>query len=768
MSKKYIVIVESPGKSKTIQEYLGQDYEILACLGHIRDLPKNQLGIELEKEAYNQYDVIPDKKDIVKLLKKKCSTAEHIYIATDPDREGEAIAWHLDEVLDVDASKTSRVVFNEITKSAVINAINNPRKIDMNLVNAQQARRSLDRIVGFELSPVLWRKIRTGLSAGRVQSVAVKLIVEREREIREFNSTSYFKLTADFLVNDIEVKAEIKEKIETKKEAQSILDECKKSKLVLNSITSKIIERKPGAPFTTSTLQQQAFQKFNFSVKKTMSVAQRLYEAGHITYMRTDSASISEEFHPHIEHFVNSQFGSNYYKKTIYKTKSSSAQEAHEAVRPTTLANEVVSDDTDQQKLYSLIRSQTIASQMAAAKIKTLHTIFMESILIPNTNRSFQAEGDVIEFDGFLRVIHSDQKKALPQLNDNDPVNIETIKATEKFTRPPSRYTEAKLVKTLEELEIGRPSTYAPTITTITKRGYVSKDILEGEERKFTVMALSNNTIDEHIDSEITGAESNKLIPKDIGFLVNDFLVDQFENILDYKFTANLENEFDHIALGKKNWHKMVTTFYQGFHKEILDVKENAARVSGERLLGQDPKTNKNVYVRMGRFGPIAQLGEPTSETQETKPTFAGLKPNQSLDTITLTEALELFKLPRIIGQYENETVTAAVGRFGPYLKYKNLFVSLKKIDPLKIELDEAITLIEEKIENEKNKFIHIFKHEKDEIQVLNGPYGPYIKAGKRNVKIPKGVEPKSLTLEKCLEIINTKSKNTKNKKTKK
>ncbi|MGD9930831.1 MAG: type I DNA topoisomerase [Mangrovibacterium sp.] len=760
-----LVIVESPAKAKTIEKFLGKDFLVTSSMGHIRDLEKKDFGIDLQNNYEPKYIVSPDKKKIVTDLKKLAKEAKTVWIASDEDREGEAIAWHLKEVLKLEPAKTRRIVFHEITKDAILEAIKNPRPIDDNLVNAQQARRVLDRIVGFEVSPVLWKKVKPSLSAGRVQSVAVRLIVEREREIINFESTSGFRVTAVFLVpgangNAVELKAELNKRFETRDEARQFLEKCKTAEFAIGDIVKKPSRRSPAAPFTTSTLQQEASRKLGYSVSQTMSIAQRLYESGKITYMRTDSVNLSSLALNTAKSKILSMHGEKYLKTRQYKTKAKGAQEAHEAIRPTYIDQEEIGGSNQEKKLYELIWKRTIASQMADAELERTTV----TINVSTASELFQATGEVIKFDGFLRVYmestdnedeSSDSSKTLlPPVKVNQPLRADLIQATERFTQKPPRYTEASLVKKLEEQGIGRPSTYAPIITTIQNRGYVVKEDRPGIERAFVQLSLKNSKLDEKTKTEITGAEKSKLFPTDIGMVVNDFLVKYFEQIMDYSFTANVEVEFDEIADGKRIWNDVIDEFYQPFHANIENALEVSERTNGERLLGDDPVSGKPVSVKIGRFGPLAQLGETTEEGE--KPQFASLRPGQILETITLEDALELFKLPRDLGEYENKKVTVAIGRFGPYVRHDNKFVSLEKgvDDPYSVDLPRAIELIEAKREKDRNALIKTFEEE-PELRILNGRWGPYISYKKKNFKIAKGTDAEKITLEDCLKIIN-------------
>jgi len=773
MSKK-LLIVESPAKSKTIQKYVGKDYDILASYGHVRDLPKKNIGIDIENQFTPTYAVMADKKQVIKDLKAKAKMVDEVLIATDPDREGEAIAWHVMEALKLDKKKTKRIVFNEITKSAVLSAINNPRPINQNLVNSQQARRILDRIVGFELSPVLWKKIKTGLSAGRVQSVALRLVVEREREIHEFISDPFYKVTGTFKTDDNQsFQAEYGKRLDTPSESKDLLTQLKNDTFTVTTIEKKPTQRRPSPPFTTATLQQDAFQKLGYSVTQTMMVAQRLYEAGLITYMRTDSLSLSQDAITSIGKYVSTTYGANYAESRQFKTKSKGAQEAHEAIRPTTISADYKGSNNQEERLYSLIKKRALACQMANAKInRTIITLSAN-----NTSIKFTAKGEVIAFDGFLKVYtesvdDNDQKdtasQGLPSLTKNQPITYDIITATERFTRHPARYSEASLVKKLEELGIGRPSTYAPTLSTIIKRNYIEKSNLEGNERSFQIITLSNENISTQTDTENTGYEKNKLRPTDIGKVVSNYLVDAFSGIMDYQFTANVEEKFDAIADGKMEWQEMLDGFYKGFHPNIEKAEETKGRVSGERALGTDPESGKPVIVRIGRYGPIAQIGisppleasdkknkdkKKDKERPEDKPKFASLLKTQSLETVTLEEALKLFKYPRQLGDFETSPVEAAIGRFGPYLKHESKYYTLKDISVDEVNLDQASEIIITKREADKKKLIKTIDSHDPPILIQNGPYGAYFKIGKKNFKIPKDKDPQTLTLEDCLEI---------------
>jgi DNA topoisomerase-1 len=760
---KNLVIVESPAKAKTIEGFLGKDYLVKSSYGHVRDLEKKNKGIDIENNFTPLYKVADDKKDVVKELKKFSKDSETVWLATDEDREGEAISWHLKEVLKLKDEKIKRIVFHEITKKAITNAIANPRGVDQNLVDAQQARRILDRLVGFELSPVLWRKVKPSLSAGRVQSVTVRLVVEREREIDNFKPDSKFRVVANFLVDsgngeEVKLSAELSKRFETEKEAEQFIKDCTKAEFKIGSLEKKPVKKSPAPPFTTSTLQQEASRKLGYSVAKTMLIAQKLYEAGNITYMRTDSVNLSESAIEEATAQITKEYGKKYSHSRKYKTKSASAQEAHEAIRPSYFEKETIKGGNDEQKLYQLIWKRAIASQMSDAQIERT----IAKIDISNRDEKFTAQGEVIKFDGFLKVYieSTDDENGengtggiLPPIKENQSLNLNGLTATERFSRASARYTEASLVKKLEELGIGRPSTYAPTISTVQRRGYVVKEDRPGVERKYIKIELDEkNKIKREELTEIAGNERNKLFPEDIGILVNDFLIENFPKIMDYKFTAHVEKELDDIANGELNYHEMLKEFYFPFHEHVEHTIENSERVSGERILGIDPKTKKQVLVRMARFGPVAQINDPNDE--DDKPEYAGLRPGQKLESITLEEALELFKLPRTLGDYEDKTVVAAIGRFGPYVRHDGKFVSLgKEYDPHTVTLEEAILLIEEKRKKDAEKHIKSFD-EDPEMQILNGRWGPYIKAGKKNVRIPKDVEASKLSYEECVKLV--------------
>lgn len=755
---KNLVIVESPAKAKTIEGYLGKDFVVKSSYGHVRDLAKKGTAIDVENDFKPNYEVSPDKKQVVAELKKLAKAAEMVWLATDEDREGEAISWHLFETLGLKDNKTKRITFNEITKTAVQRAIDNPREINTELVNAQQARRVLDRLVGFELSPVLWRKVKPSLSAGRVQSVAVRLIVEREKEIIDFVPNTFFKVNGKFAKGNDLLNADLNKQFDDEKSAQEFLNTCLTSDFKVTDVAKKPATKSPSAPFTTSTLQQEASLKLGFSVSRTMSVAQRLYEAGRITYMRTDSVNLSDTAREGAKNEIISAYGKEYSAPHNYKNKNSNAQEAHEAIRPTDFSVHSVDAESDEQRLYELIWKRSIASQMSKAKLeRTTIKIGADSIA-----EYFQAKGEVIVFDGFLRVylesnVEDEEEEApeasglLPAVETGDALNKEIITATQRFSRHAPRYVEASLVKKLEELGIGRPSTYAPTITTIQKRGYVEKREKDGVERQYTVLTLENGGVANETRSEIVGRERNKLLPTDIGIVVTDFLSEHFGRIMDYNFTAKVEEEFDDIAKGLKEWTAMIHEFYKPFHENVEDTLENSERASGERYLGDHPVSGKRIIARIGRFGPMVQIGD--EQTDGEKPQFASLQKDQSIGQITLEEALELFKLPRKLGEFEEKIVKANVGRFGPYVQIDKTFVSIPKEEsPMDITLERAIELIKEKREADAKKVIKLFP-ENEEVQLLNGRWGPYLKIGKKNFKLPKDCEPEKLTLEECITI---------------
>ncbi len=751
-----LVIVESPAKAKTIEKFLGKQFVVKSSFGHIRDLSKKNLGVEIEKNYSPQYIISDDKKKLVDELKKASAEAAMVWLASDEDREGEAIAWHLAEVLKLDPAKTKRIVFHEITKDAIVNAIKNPRSIDVNLVNSQQARRILDRLVGFELSPVLWKKVKPSLSAGRVQSVAVRLIVEREREIIAFSSSSFFRITGIFK-GDVDIKAELSSKLPGAKEALKFIEHCKTATFKVLDVSKKPTKKSPPPPFTTSTLQQEASRKFNFSVSQTMTIAQKLYESGYITYMRTDSVNLSSTALDAAQQAIVKEFGDKYHHLRQFKTKSKGAQEAHEAIRPTYFDKTKIPGNAAEQKLYDLIWKRTVASQMSDAKLEKT-TI---NIDVSNSEHQFIASGEVVIFDGFLKVYFESTdddtdeggKDLLPSVKAGQILNPKEIAATERFTQRPPRYTEASLVKKLEELGIGRPSTYAPTISTILARGYVLKEDRPGVERKYCSIVLKDGKVSQSDKVENTGAEKSKLFPSDIGMVVNDFLLEYFKDIISYNFTASVEKEFDEIAMGNTEWSKMIDQFYRPFHSLVEKTTKESDYTKGERILGVDPVSGKQVSVRIGRFGPVVQIGE-NDTVNKIKPQFASLLKGQLIETITLEEALSLFKLPRNVGNYEDKEVVIGVGRFGPYVRHNSKFFSLKKDDnPLTITLDRAIELIEEGRKKEREKVIKVFDHE-EKVQVLNGRWGPYIAYNGSNYKIPKGTDAHALTYEECMAII--------------
>ncbi|WP_282125677.1 type I DNA topoisomerase [Marinifilum flexuosum] len=760
-----LVIVESPAKAKTIEKFLGKDFLVKSSFGHIRDLEKKDFGIDIKNNFTPKYIVSTDKKKVVTELKKLAKEAKTVWIASDEDREGEAIAWHLFEVLKLKKENTKRIVFHEITKPAILKAIENPRDIDDNLVNAQQARRILDRLVGFEISPVLWKKVKPQLSAGRVQSVSVRLLVEREREIIAFKPEAYYKVVANFFIteengNQKTLKAEYPKRFATKEKVLQFLESCKNAEYKVSDIEKKPSTRKPAAPFTTSTLQQEASRKLGFSVAQTMAVAQRLYEAGNITYMRTDSVNLADTALAAAKEEITKRHGEEYVKIRKYQTKNKGAQEAHEAIRPTYLNKEVISGESNEIRLYNLIWKRTIASQMSDAKLEKTNI----KIAASTNGEEFIATGEMIKFDGFLKVYMEStddengkqEETLLPTVKVNDPVTEDFLNATQNFTYRPPRFTEASLVKKLEELGIGRPSTYAPTITTVQNRGYVVKESRDGVERKYEVVNLKENNISEEVKTQITGAEKRKLFPTDIGMVVTDFLNEHFPNVMNYNFTADVEKEFDDIALGKLIWHEMIGKFYNPFHENVEKTLEHSERSTGERILGEDPKTGKVILVRIGRYGPMAQLGETPEDKEAEAPKFASLRPGQHLETITLEEAIDLFKLPRDLGLYEDKKVVVAIGRFGPYVRHDGKFASLKKDidDPMEIDLPRAIELIEEKRKKDREKFIKAFDEDPD-LQILNGRWGPYISYKKENFRLAKDIEdPKALSFEDCMKII--------------
>ncbi|HKU18224.1 MAG TPA: type I DNA topoisomerase [Candidatus Saccharimonadales bacterium] len=746
---KNLVIVESPAKAKTIEKYLGKDYTVKSSFGHIRDLPKKGLNIDIEHGFAPTYEINPDKKKVVSEL-RAAAKGHEIWLASDEDREGEAIAWHLTQALKLDPKKTKRIVFHEITKTAIEHAIENPRTVDLQLVDAYQARRILDRLVGYEISPVLWKKVRAGLSAGRVQSVAVRLIVEREREIRDFTPESSYKITAIFVVDKDkqDLKAELATKPTTKDDARTFLQACTGATFTIEDIAQKPGSRNPGAPFTTSTLQQEAARRLGYSVKQTMTLAQRLYESGAITYMRTDSTTLSGFAIKAAEEFIQKNYGENYHQVRQYKTKNESAQEAHEAIRPTDFSRQQSGDDAQQQKLYSLIWQRALASQMAAAQTEKTEV----TIGISTRPEKLLAKGEILQFDGFLKVYGGGKDDTLlPPVSKGQQLDLNTMTATETFSRPSARYSEATLVKKLEELGIGRPSTYAPTISTIQTREYVEKKDLEGAERQVQTLTLLSGAITEEVTTEITGADRAKLVPTPVAEVTTDFLVKYFPSIVDYDFTAIVEGDFDHIAEGKESWEKMITTFYKDFHP-LIKKSEEASReeVSQARELGADPKTGKPIMARFGRYGPMLQRGETDSEE---KPAFAPLPEGTTLEDVTLEQALRMFELPRTVGTTDDgQEIKANIGRFGPYIQVGKLFVSIKPQSPFDITEAEARDLYKAKLEKEANKYIQQFAS--SGINVINGPYGPYITDGKKNAKIPTDQDPKKLTEAECKKLL--------------
>ena len=762
--QKNLVIVESPAKAKTIEKFLGKDYKVMSSYGHIRDLKTKEFSIDIEHDYAPQYVIPADKKKLVSELKSEAKSAEQVWLASDEDREGEAISWHLYEVLGLKPENTKRIVFHEITKNAILHAIETPRDININLVNAQQARRVLDRIVGFELSPILWRKVKPALSAGRVQSVAVRLIVEREREINEFVSEAAFRVIANFILPDgtTVLKAELNRRLKDKKEVEAFLESCKNASFTIDDITTKPVKKSPAPPFTTSTLQQEAARKLGYSVSQTMMIAQRLYESGLITYMRTDSVNLSDLALGTAKEAIFETYGEKYYKFRQYHTKSKGAQEAHEAIRPTYISNVEAGSSSQEKKLYELIRKRTIACQMSDAELERT-TI---SVGISGQTERFVAVGEVISFEGFLQVYmesnDDDTEKEqenglLPPVKLHETLSLKDIVATERFTQRPPRYTEASLVRRLEELGIGRPSTYAPTIQTIQNREYVVKGDKEGVERAYTVVSLSKGKIEEAEKTETVGADRNKLMPTDIGTVVNDFLMEYFPDVLDYNFTASVEKEFDSVAEGELVWTKAIDKFYKIFHPivEATAAVKTEHKV-GERELGIDPKSGNPVFVKIGRYGPVVQIGAAHADDKEApKPQFASLMKGQSIDTITLEEALKLFDLPRTVGEYEGKVMVAAVGRFGPFIRHDGKFVSIPKdLNPLTITAEEAIALIEGKRVKDEQRFIKKFE-EDPEMEILKGRFGPYISYQKANYRIPKTVtDPTILTLEDCKKII--------------
>lgn len=754
---KNLVIVESPAKAKTIEGYLGKDFKVVSSYGHVRDLPKDDMAIDIKNGFKPTYEISKDKKEIIKNLKRDVKASDMVYLASDDDREGEAISWHLKESLKLDDSKTRRIVFREITKNAILNAIKTPRRLDLDLVNAQQARRILDRLVGFEISPILWKKIKRGLSAGRVQSVAVRLVVEREREIEKFEAKSFFKITALFNINDTKtLKAELGKKYDNENDALKFLDKCLGAEYKIKNLEKKPAKKSPAAPFTTSTLQQEASRKLSFSVSQTMSVAQKLYESGKISYMRTDSVNLSEEALEGAKSAIGQLYGPQYAKTRSFKTKSKSAQEAHEAIRPTSFLSQEAGSNYNEERLYDLIWKRTIASQMADAQIERT----IATIAISTTDENLIAQGEVIKFEGFLKVYiestddensNGEHHDMLPPLDIGQILRLNHMMAKQGFTRSSARYTEASLVKKLEEMGIGRPSTYAPTITTIQKREYVLKESRDGIERHYKEIVLENEQIKNSKKTEMTGAEKSKLFPTNTAMIVNDFLVGQFPNIIDFSFTANVEKEFDEIANGKLEWNKMIEKFYSSFHSDVeTSAKISKSDIGALRELGVDPISGKNIYARLAKFGPCVQLGELEDEE---KPKFSSLRKGQLIETITLEDALELFKLPRLVGTYEDINIDANIGRYGPYVRHNNKFYGLgENDDPMTVTEERAIDLIIAKRKEDANRIIKSFD-ENEEFQILKGKWGPYLKAGKKNVKLPKDIIPEELTYEECVEL---------------
>uniref|UniRef100_UPI0040253EE3 type I DNA topoisomerase n=1 Tax=Alloprevotella sp. TaxID=1872471 RepID=UPI0040253EE3 len=767
--QKNLVIVESPAKAKTIEKYLGADYKVMSSYGHIRDLKKKDFGVDL-KTFEPQYEIPADKRKVVTELRAQAKKSEAVWLASDEDREGEAISWHLAEVLGLDPKETRRIVFHEITKPAILSAIEHPRHIDLNLVDAQQARRVLDRLVGFKLSPVLWRKVRPSLSAGRVQSVAVRLIVEREREIQQFKPESSYRVTAVFEVPASNgsitlLKAELNKRFATRDEAQAFLEKCKEATFTIDAITTHPTKRNPAPPFTTSTLQQEAARKLGFPVAVTMRVAQSLYESGLITYMRTDSMNLSDLCLNSCGPVISSLMGDEYHQRRIYHTHSKGAQEAHEAIRPTDMNRQTIEGDTREQRLYELIWKRTIACQMADAKLERTTV----NIAVSETDEMFQATGEVVRFDGFLRVYresqgddenaNADESKLLPPMNEGEALQRREVVAQQRFSQQPARYTEASLVHKMEELGIGRPSTYAPTISTIQNREYVVKGDAEGTPRSYDQLTLQSDTISETTQSENVGSNRGKLVPTDIGLVVNDFLMEYFPEIMDYNFTANVEKQFDEVAEGKENWTEMISNFYQDFEPQVeRTLNEKTEHRVGERELGIDPKSGKPVSVKIGRFGPVVQMGTPSDDE---KPQFANLTKGQSIETITLEEALELFKLPRTLGELEGQVVKANVGRFGPYVQLGKLFVSIPKgEDPMDITLERAAELIQEKRLKEEQSHLKQFDEDPD-LEVRAGRWGPYIAYKGKNYKLPKSDAERAteLTYDECKKIIEAEAK---------
>jgi len=759
---KNLVIVESPAKAKTIEKFLGKEYKVASSFGHIADLPSKELGVDVDNDFKPKYIVNSDKKDVVRKLTKMAKESETVWLASDEDREGEAIAWHLSDELKLDEAKTKRIVFSEITETAIKKAIQNPREINYDLVNAQKARRVLDRLVGYELSPILWRKVKGGLSAGRVQSVSVRLIVEREREIIDFNPEVFYRVDAEFKTEQgSSFKAKLPKNLKSKKEAEAFLEAQKEAEYKVSDLTKKPAKKSPAPPFTTSTLQQEAARKLYFSVSKTMNMAQRLYEAGHITYMRTDSVNLSEQAKQSAEDEIKSAYGDNYHKARNYKGKSKGAQEAHEAIRPTNFAVHHIDAERDQQRLYELIWKRGIASQMSDAALERTNVRIASS----KDEREFSANGEVVKFDGFLKVYlegkdeeDEEQSGLLPAMKVDEALLNQYIQATERYTRPPSRYTEASLVKKLEELGIGRPSTYAPTISTIQNRKYIEKGNVDGNERKYIQYTFKNDEIETKTLSEKVGSDKGKLVPTDVGMVVNDFLIKHFKGILDYNFTAKLEQDFDEVAEGNAKWTKVMKDFYIHFHPNVLDVAANAEREVGERILGEDPETGKPVSARLGKFGPMVQIG---SVEDEEKPRFASLKPEQTLSSVTYEEAMDLFKLPKQLGEYDGEEVETNIGRFGPYVRYGKKFVSLDKgEDPLDVTYDRALELIKAKEKADEP----IYYHKDKGVQKGVGRFGPYLKWDGMFINVNKKYDFDNLSEADIVELIEDKIQKEKDK----
>ena len=754
---KNLVIVESPAKAKTIEKFLGKDYKVASSFGHIADLPTKELGVDTDGDFTPKYIVSKDKKDVVRKLKGLAKDAEMVWLASDEDREGEAIAWHLAEELKLKQDKTKRIVFHEITKSAILKAIENPRGINYDLVNAQQARRILDRLVGYELSPVLWRKVKGGLSAGRVQSVAVRLIVEREREIQDFNAEASFRIDAEFATEEGKTfRAKLPKNFDTREEAEEFLQQNLRANFKVAELTTKPAKKSPAPPFTTSTLQQEAARKLYFSVSKTMTLAQRLYEAGHITYMRTDSVNLSDEARKGANREILQAYGDKYAKSRQFRGKAKGAQEAHEAIRPTNFANHSVNADRDEQRLYELIWKRAIASQMSEAQLERTNV----KIEADKHDKQFTANGEVLKFDGFLKVYlegqdeeDEEQSGMLPALKEKKSLQNNFISATERFTRPPYRYTEASLVKKLEELGIGRPSTYAPTISTIQNRNYIEKGSVEGTEREYLQFVLENSKVVEKKLSETVGSDKGKLVPTAVGMVVTDFLVNHFANILDYNFTAKVEQNFDDIADGNEEWTHMMKEFYQDFHPQVQDVAKNADREVGERILGEDPETGKPVSVRLGKFGPMVQIG---SVEDDEKPRFASLGPDQTLDSVTFEEAMDLFQLPKQLGEYKGEAVEVNNGRYGPYVKFGKKYVSLEKgEDPLNVDFDRAMELVKEK----EKADAPIYEYEGLPVQKGVGRFGPYLKWNSIFINVSKKYDFDNLSAEDIEALIEDKKR---------